>query len=119
MKCVECNALVVGRSDKKFCSPYCKSNFHNKKKKQEVPEIQSINQILKRNRAVLKASYVSPVMEHEKSSLLKMGFKFNFFTQQIQDDNNFVYRFCYDYGYQLMENQHVKVIMLRNFNNKK
>jgi hypothetical protein len=32
-KCKQCERLVVGRSDKKFCSDACRIDHHNQQKK--------------------------------------------------------------------------------------
>ncbi len=34
--CLNCKEVVEGRSDRKFCSGYCKSNYHYKVNKGKV-----------------------------------------------------------------------------------
>ena len=51
--CVECGATVHGRSDKRFCSTYCRSTYNNKKNGGETQLVRDINRTLKRNRRIL------------------------------------------------------------------
>ena len=54
-KCLECQKLLDGRADKRFCDPYCKSAYHYKKSQSETPKFYiKVQQHLKLNRKILK-----------------------------------------------------------------
>jgi len=52
-KCKMCKKLVKGRTDKVFCSPSCKSTYHNKLKRVTRDVTTEIDKILHRNRSIL------------------------------------------------------------------
>ena len=52
-KCKMCQNIIVGRSDKIFCSVHCKSEYHFKLRKVTAIEVREINKILARNRSIL------------------------------------------------------------------
>jgi len=51
--CLLCNEKLSGRIDKKFCSDYCRTQYHNVRNKLSADLIRKINTILKRNRRIL------------------------------------------------------------------
>ena len=48
-QCPQCGAPFHGRSDKRFCSDGCRSDFHNERRRAEEKELRSVNRILSAN----------------------------------------------------------------------
>ena len=46
-KCLECQEILYGRSDKKFCGDYCRNTYNNKLNKSNKT-IRKINKTIKR-----------------------------------------------------------------------
>jgi hypothetical protein len=111
--CLNCGKIIKsGRSDKKFCDSGCKDEYYNRLKSDEHKEIKKIDQVLKRNRRILKKLF-NPQKEKliNREILLKSGFEFDYHTHLIvtkTKSNEFI--FCYDYGYREIEKDKYKVI---------
>jgi predicted nucleic acid-binding Zn ribbon protein len=110
--CQVCGKPLVGRSDKKFCSDYCRAHLNNEKKKSDAGEqlIQDINRILRRNRSILKSIGAMGEFTTRKEYLVLQGFNFSHLTHQLPAPDDGLYNFCYDYGYLLLPEEKVLVI---------
>lgn len=99
-KCAECGQALEGRSDKKYCSEYCRSAHHYtiKKNRTESKYFQ-IDRQLKRNRKILKSYNKAGKATVAKSTLLAEGFDPKYFTHYWKNSNNQVYLFCYEFGF--------------------
>jgi len=99
-RCLECNDLLHGRSDKKFCSDACRNTYNNKLKSTEGSSyVRKVNGILQRNRNIMAALNPEGKVRIHKSKLLKKGFDFGFVTNLYTTKVGTVYYFCYDQGY--------------------
>lgn len=100
MKCKNCGADIFGRSDKVFCSPYCKSAFHySKNKDNENSFYVNVDKQLKQNRRILKQFNKSGKSVVRKLDLIQAGFNPNFFTHYWKNSKNDIYLFVYEYGF--------------------
>ncbi len=97
--CLECHAMLIGRADKKFCDSYCKTAYHNKNYKSSHQKIKGINNLLKKNRQILKIFCEAGIVETTYQSLLQAGFHFQYFTHQFTNSNNLKIHYCYEFGY--------------------
>jgi hypothetical protein len=97
--CINCDASIIGRSDKKFCCDQCRNSFNNKIKRQNEKLILDINKTLRRNRKILQQFNPEGKTTIRTEYLLKLGFDFRYFTHTYTTKNNNEYRFCYEYGY--------------------
>ena len=112
MHCLYCERHIqTGRSDRKFCDEKCRYLYHNRMKILENAETTRIISILKHNRRLLKILlgekdelYVS------KDLLYKRGYNFQFHTHQIISGQGNLFELCFNYGYRVMEEGHVKVV---------
>jgi len=98
--CLNCNRLLRGRSDKRFCDDGCRNVYNNERKKDEHGEIRPIDLALKQNRRILKG-LLGPrktKMTTEKN-LLQKGFNFKYHTHDFQSRSGNCYHYCYDFGY--------------------
>lgn len=107
-KCIECGDGFRGRTDKKFCSDNCRSQYNNRRYKSNETMVK-INQILKHNYRILKKLRESlnkrtiPI-----EYLLMEGFVMDYFTHMKSHDDKRV-KYCYDYGIADLENGFVKI----------
>ncbi|MBS2101393.1 hypothetical protein, partial [Carboxylicivirga linearis] len=96
--CPHCNEEITGRSDKKFCSPYCKSAYHYQQSKfKETPLFNKIDTQLKANRKILKSYNKAGKATVHKTDLLAEGFNPKYFTHYWKAKNGNLYLFCYEY----------------------
>ena len=102
--CLECQKRIMGRSDKKFCDDACRNAYNNRKNFESNGFVKSINSVLRRNRNILHTltPEQGPISVSEKT-LQVMGFNFDYCTELKQEDTSYPSRYCYEYGYQKVE----------------
>jgi len=98
-KCPECKSVIHGRADKKFCSDYCRTAFHNKNNADATNFMRNINNILRKNRRILLAMNPNGKARTTRTKLLDQGFKFSYYTNEYVTKAGKVYKFCYEQGY--------------------
>jgi len=108
--CLDCGAALKGRIDKKFCDDLCRSNYNNRIKSEDTIVIRSINQILKRNRDILKSLNPDGKTKVKFKTLLHNGFDFTYHTHTYETQKGTVYHFCYEYGYLRLENDELLIV---------
>lgn len=108
--CIDCHKPVKGRADKKFCDDLCRNNYNNRLKAGEDRFMTETNQILKKNRNILKAKAQAGHSTLRKEELVFKGFNFNFHTCCYQTCDGHTYFFCYDFGYVFLENDEVLLV---------
>ena len=97
--CPVCGESIKGRSDKKFCSPTCKSSFHYDQRLQSEKFYHQIDRQLKLNRKILKSINRKGYSTINKKDLKEEGFNPNFFTHYWKNKQEDVYLFVYEYGF--------------------
>lgn len=102
--CLDCGQTVKGRADKKFCDDACRNNYNNRLKGEDNLFVKKINQILKKNRAILLKFNPTGKTKTTKVKLLTAGFNFEYYTHQLQTQNGHTYIFCYEHGYLALPN---------------
>lgn len=112
--CAYCREPLQGRSDKKYCSPYCKSAYHYQiSKADEGSTFRKIDAQLKKNRRILKAYNKSGKATVRKQTLLDEGFEPRYFTHYWKNRQGAVYLFCYEYGFlEKKENGRAKYVLV-------
>jgi len=103
-QCLECNEPFVGRSDKKFCSDYCRNSYNNKVNSESKNLIRNINNRLKKNYKVLSKLNPTGKTKIPKSKLIDLGFYFQYFTSIYVTKTGNTYHYVYDQGYLALEN---------------
>jgi hypothetical protein len=99
-KCLSCQKIITGRSDKKFCDPYCKSAYHYRKSIDESPRFYNkVENQLKLNRKILKYYNRAGKVTVRASTILNEGFNPNFFTHFYKTNKGEVYLFVFEYGF--------------------
>ncbi|WP_178983669.1 hypothetical protein [Winogradskyella helgolandensis] len=108
--CVFCEKKLVGRTDKKFCDPQCKSAYQYKKSK-EIPErfYNRVDNQLKLNRKILKEYNKGGKVIVRANMLIEEGFNSNFFTHYWKNSKNDIYLFVYEYGFLKKEEKYILI----------
>lgn len=102
--CLECNSIVKGRADKKFCDDSCRSLFNNRRNGDVSSYMKQVNAILRKNRGVLADLNPEGKGKVSKKRLTSTGFNFDFYTNTFTNKDGKTYYFCYDQGYLPIEN---------------
>ena len=108
--CPNCGEIIIGRTDKKFCSDQCRNTYNNKVKRENEKLILVTNKILRRNRKVLKQFNPEGRTTIRKEYLEKMDFDFRYHTHTFKTKNDNVYKFCYEYGYLEIDDEKVLIV---------
>lgn len=113
--CPECKEVITGRTDKIFCSPYCKSSYHYKQNKDKESNLfKKIDDQLKLNRRLLKNYNKAGKATVRKEVLNAEGFNPKYFTHYWRANNKNLYYFCYEYGYMpTLENGKEKYVLVQ------
>lgn len=97
--CLDCNTIIKGRSDKKFCDDQCRTSYNNKIKIGVASSLKTINKILKQNRSILEILCIDGKAKTSKIKLVQHGFNFTYFTHLYETQKGQTYKFCYEFGY--------------------
>lgn len=121
-RCLSCNKILEGRSDKKYCDVHCKSSYQYQKSKSEAPRFYNkVDNQLKLNRKILKSYNKAGKATIRSEILFKKGFNPNFFTHYWKNHKGDVYFFAYEYGF-LKRQEHGRekyvLITWQNYMNK-
>ena len=114
-KCLECNKLLEGRADKRYCDPYCKSAYHYKKSQNETPKFYIKVQLqLKLNRKILKSYNKAGKATVRSETLIGQGFSDKYFTHLWKNKKGDTYFFVYEYGFlKREENKRTKYVLIK------
>ena len=98
--CLYCKLPLLGRSDKKYCDPYCKS-AHQYQKRKSLPETfyKTVSNQLNTNRKLLKQFNKAGKSIVRAALLLDEGFSPNFFTHLWRNRSGEIYFFVFEYGF--------------------
>lgn len=112
--CLQCRARIYGRSDKKFCTNYCRSAYHNSRSLTDVNYVRRINYQLLKNRKILERGFLEQRKKQYISyrDLFLKGFSFMHCTHKVERANNHALIYCYEYGYEFVENERIRIVQL-------
>ncbi|WPP49646.1 hypothetical protein [Catalinimonas niigatensis] len=113
--CLICGKILQGRADKMYCSPKCRAESRNRTIRGKKAYVKKINAILKRNRDLLEKHCSKGKNKLSKSDLFQHGFKFGYFTGQYETKQGHLYYCCYDYGYQVIEDNMLLIVKLQPY----
>lgn len=108
--CSECDEIIKGRIDKKFCSDMCRNSFNNKVNSDTNNYVRNVNNCLRKNRRILEECLVGEKTTLAKQKLIDKGFNFKYSTSQVATKNNHTYFFCYEYGYLPLDNNLILIV---------
>ncbi len=109
-KCLECGEPIMGRSDKKFCSDYCRNAYNNKVNKDSKNLIRNTNNRLRKNYKILSELNSTGKTKTTRTKLNNQNFDFNLFTTIYTTKTGNVYYYIYDQGYLKLENDYYLLI---------
>ena len=103
----------MGRTDKKFCDPQCKSaNQYQQAKEQPERFYDKVNNQLKLNRKILKEYNKGGKVTVRTSTLESEGFNPKFFTHYWKSKKGDVYLFVYEFGFLKKTERHIEKYVL-------
>ncbi len=113
--CYECGSPIKGRVDKKFCADQCRVAFNNKLKRLDNRVINHVNNILRKNRSILKRLNPDGKNRISRSRLNEEGFNFTYFTSTLTTKEGSRYFYCYEQGYLQIDNDHCLLVVKKDF----
>jgi len=108
--CVTCGDPITGRSDKRFCSDYCRNSMHNQLNRDSSNYIRKVNNILRRNRRILARFNPNGKAKVLGTTLMEEGFNFAYYTNIYETRKGARYHFCYDQGYLKLEDGYYALV---------
>lgn len=77
--CVMCDSKLFGRSDKRFCTPKCKNNYHSELRKTNNSVSNETLKVLYKNYQILSSLLSQDCSKYQinKLKLERMGFEIN------------------------------------------
>ena len=113
-KCLHCNQVLKGRSDKRFCTSHCKSAYAYALSRSKNEDYHRIDRQLKTNRKILKKLNAFGKSVVRCSSLHDLGFDPNYFTHYWKNKQGDVYFFCYEFGFKaIRQNEVAKYLLVK------
>lgn len=113
--CLECQQVLKGRKDQKFCSDYCRNTFNNRQNEDANNYVRRINNILRKNRRILEKLNPNGKKTVDAISLAEEGFNFHYFTNIYTTQKGAQYFFCYDQGYIKIENDQYMLVHKQDY----
>ena len=113
--CLECDAKIHGRKDRKFCSDYCRNTYNNRLNEDATAYVRRINSILRKNRRILSQLNPQGKKTVDAITLAEEGFNFHYYTNIYTTQKGAQYFFCYDQGYLKMENDQVMLVVKQDY----
>lgn len=110
MECIECGEKIIGRSDKKFCNDSCRNTYNNNQNKDSSNLMRNVNNKLRKNYRILSEINIEGKTKIAKSKLDGLGFDFNYLTNIKVYKNGSEYKFVYDQGYKILEEDYVLIV---------
>ena len=110
--CPICKTPIVGRTDKKFCTSSCKSDYHRRLAKHTNNATARIDKILHRNRSILQELMGKKIFQIKIPSieLEKRKFNFSYITKYIINKEGKEFRYVYDYAYMTFSDDTVLIV---------
>ena len=99
-ECLHCEKELVGRTDKKYCDPQCKSSHQYKREKQQPERFYNkVDNQLRLNRRILKLYNKAGKATVRLNVLIEAGFNPKYFTHYWKNKKGDVYLFVYEFGF--------------------
>lgn len=114
-KCKICKKRVVGRSDKVFCSSYCKNYYHKKMRFITKKAAAEINGYLKRNYFILLELLGKHKVQVKvyRNILESKKFRFKYHTHLQINSKNKTFHYIYDLAWMEFSDDEILVVRKR------
>lgn len=97
--CMLCEKPLLGRTDKKYCSDFCRNTYNNKVNRQSKLAMQTAQSILSRNRRILREVLgESKITQIHTSVLLSKGYHFDYLTCIRKSKRGEEHKYCYEFN---------------------
>ena len=113
--CNHCGAPLAGRVDKKYCSDYCRTMFHNRINRSGTNLMRKIQRTLRKNRQILERLNPAGRRRIHRAELEREGFNFHFHTHHYVTNAGSIYVFCFEQGYQIKDNDYYILVEKKSF----
>ena len=113
--CLNSEEEIIGRSDKKFCSDYCRNQYNNEQNRDSYNYLRQVNYILKKNRRILCDLNPDGKITVPKSKISEKGFNFSYFTSMYTTKTGNTYYFCYEQGYLALDNDRFILVRKQDY----
>lgn len=108
---MECGEPLRGRTDKKYCSDYCRNAFNNRLNRQENNLIRNVHNRLRRNYRILKTLPTEHIGNPiPKALLINQGFDFQSITKVMTEMQGSSQFWVYDIGFMAVNESQVVVV---------
>ncbi len=109
--CKECDHILRGRTDKRFCDDHCRNSYNNKIYSKEENLLRAINRKLRKNRKILQTFLAEEKMiKIPKLKLIQEGLTFDYHTHRLTNSKGQSYLFCYEYGMLEIDSEHILIV---------
>lgn len=108
--------MIIGRSDKLFCSVKCKNYYHTNLRRVTNEAALKIDRILHRNRSIL-LEVLGKNLNRKKVSRLVLEqkkFRFNYLTHFHTNKESKVYHWVYDFAWMSFSDDTILIIRKRS-----
>lgn len=111
-KCKICEKPIKGRTDKIFCSTYCKNVYHKKVRYATKVAAIEINGYLKRNYTILSEVLGTNKTQIKvyRNQLEKKGFRFKYHTHFHINSKNKMFLYVYDLAWMEFSDDEVLIV---------
>lgn len=109
-KCLECDAKIIGRRDKKFCSDGCRNTYNNRLNSDNKNLVRNTNNRLRKNYRILGKLNPKQKTKVSRAKLVENGFDFNYITSIYKTKAGAVYYFVYDQGFLPLEDEFFLIV---------
>jgi hypothetical protein len=111
-KCKICSNIISGRSDKKFCSVFCKNYYHTNLRRATAIAVRQIDIVLHRNRSILLEIMGKNKIQLKigRIELDKKKFNFKYHTHFQVNSAGKTYFYVYDFARMEFSNDEVLIV---------
>jgi hypothetical protein len=115
-RCLECNTVLQGRIDKKYCDDSCRTAYYNHLKTNSTTAfMRKVNRVLAKNYRILKELNPRETQKVRREEMLVRGFNFKLFTTLYETQKGTCYYFVYDLGYVFLEEDMVALVRQKEY----
>ena len=113
--CKVCQEAIHGRSDKQYCSDYCRAQFYNRQHAEFSNFVRRVNYTIRKNRTILSGLNPKGRSKAHRMQLIDAGLNFDYFTNVYRTQSGKTYYFCYDQGYVELEDDYYALVIKEDY----
>ncbi len=113
--CKVCQDELHGRSDKQYCSDYCRAQYFNMQNAAMCNFMKRVNYTIRKNRNILSELNRNGKSKAHRVKLVEAGLNFDYFTNVYRTQSGKTYYFCYDQGYVELEDEYYALVIKEDY----